>query len=100
MYVRNVCSSNIRSRYTSNLLVYLLRILLEQTLVGKKWPEMVVNWPNAKVVSFLNGQSLGLNGVQSFGSNLNFAQRASSAKLKIEPKCAHSKLMSETVKPL
>ena len=28
----NVCSSNIRSRYSSNLLVYLLRILLEQTL--------------------------------------------------------------------
>ena len=27
-------------------------------VVGKKWPEMVVNWPNAKVVSFLNGQSL------------------------------------------
>jgi hypothetical protein len=26
--------------------------------VGKKWPEMVVNWPNTKVVSFFNGQSL------------------------------------------
>ena len=26
--------------------------------IGKKRPEMVVNWPNAKVVSFFNGQSL------------------------------------------
>ena len=26
--------------------------------VGKKWPEVVVNWPNAKVDSFFNGQSL------------------------------------------
>ena len=33
MTTTNVCSSNIHSRYTSNLLVYLLRILLEQTLV-------------------------------------------------------------------
>ena len=29
----NVCSSNIRSRYTSNLVLCLLRILLEQTLL-------------------------------------------------------------------
>ena len=32
-------------------------------VVGKKWPEMVVNWPNAKVVIFVNGQSLSCNGL-------------------------------------
>ena len=31
-YDNNVCSSNIRSRYSSNILLFLLRILLEQTL--------------------------------------------------------------------
>ena len=31
--IHNVCSSNIRSKYSSKLLLYLLRILLEQTLV-------------------------------------------------------------------
>ena len=33
----NVCSSNIRSRYTSNLLLCLLRILLEQTLYVRNY---------------------------------------------------------------
>jgi hypothetical protein len=38
-------------------------------VVGKKWPEMVVNWPNAKVVSFFIGQSLAKD-LQLFSSTL------------------------------
>ena len=39
----NVCSSNIRSRYSSNLLLYLLRILLEQTLLCTVIPKLVIS---------------------------------------------------------
>ena len=35
-----------------------LNFVKDVYVVGKKWPEMVVNWPNAKVVSFFIGQSL------------------------------------------
>ena len=30
----------------------------EICVVGKKWPEMVVKWPNTKVVSFFYEQTL------------------------------------------
>ena len=35
-----------------------LNFVKDVCVVGKKWPEMVVNWPNAKVVSFFIDQSL------------------------------------------
>ena len=60
-YDNNVCSSNIRRRYSSNILLFLLRILLEQTLcnVERRFALSIcyITYFGLLIVCFMQGQN-------------------------------------------